>query len=85
MNNVVMLCVELTGEYRPLSEKPLVASVDINTSPNNAGPVFFRGTDGQDVPWLSSVAEWHALTRVDLSEIYVKGTPGDVVTVVGGT
>jgi len=85
MNNVVMLSVVLSGEYQPLSKQPLVASVDINTSPKNAGPVFFRGTNGQDVPWLSDAAEWHHLTRVDLSEIFVKGTPGDVVTVVGGT
>jgi len=85
MKNFVMLRVDLTEEYQPLSKQSLVASVDINTSPSNAGPVFFRGTDGKDVPWNSVCHEWHRFSRVDLSEIFVKGTFGDVVTVVGGT
>ena len=83
MKNVVMLRVDLSGTYRPLSEHSLVASVDINAPPTNVGPVFFRGQDGRDVPWHPS--EWHFFSRVDLSEIFVKGSPGDVVTVVGGT
>jgi hypothetical protein len=83
MKNVVMLRIDLTATYRPLSEKSLVASVDINAPPSNAGPVFFRGQDGKDVPWCSG--QWHRLTHVDLSEIFVKGSIGDVVTVVGGT
>ena len=85
MKNIVMLCVEVSEEYQPLSKQSLVASVDINASPTNAGPVYFRGTDGKDVPWASIKGEWHFFSRVDLSEIFVKGTPGDVVTVVGGT
>ncbi|MCL2646121.1 MAG: hypothetical protein FWD61_03835 [Phycisphaerales bacterium] len=85
MKNVVMLCVEVSSEYQPLSKQSLVASVDINVSPRNAGPVFFRGTDGKDVPWDSLAGQWHRFSRIDLSEIFVKGTPGDVVTVVGGT
>ncbi|MCL2645612.1 MAG: hypothetical protein FWD61_01240 [Phycisphaerales bacterium] len=80
-----MLRVDLSGEYQPLSKQSLVASVDINVPPSNVGPVFFRGTDGKDVPWSHLAAEWHRCVCVDLSEIFVKGTPGDVVTVVGGT
>jgi len=83
MNNAVMFTFELSGEYRPLSETPLVASVDISAPPGNADPVFFRGMDGGDVLWIKG--EWHTMIRVDLSTIYVKGTPGDVVSVVGGT
>jgi hypothetical protein len=45
--------------------------------------VYFRGDDGSDVPWISG--EWHSLKSVDLADIYIKGTAGDVVTVVGGT
>ncbi|MCL2641050.1 MAG: hypothetical protein FWD53_09420 [Phycisphaerales bacterium] len=84
MKNFVMLRVDLTEEYQPLSAKSLVASVDINVPPSNAGPVYFRGTDGKDVPWSQLAAEWHRFYSVNLSEIFVKGTPGDVVTVVGG-
>ena len=79
MNNMVMLRIVVGEEYCPLVDRSLVASVDISAVPDNAGPVFFRGTDGQDVPWISG--EWHALVRVDLGQIQVKGTPGDVITV----
>lgn len=83
MNNAVMFSFEVGEEYRPLVEKPLVASVDISVPPGNAEAVFFRGMDGSDVEWIKG--EWHSMIRVDLSTIYVKGTPGDVVSVVGGT
>ena len=83
MNNAVMFTFEVSEEYRPLSEKPLVASVDISAPPGNSDSVLFRGMDGTDVIWIRG--EWHTMIRVDLSTIYVKGTPGDVVSVVGGT
>ena len=83
MNNVVMRKIVVTGSYQPLSAQSLIASVTISTPPTNAGTVDFLGDDGTDVPWISG--EWHELRSVDLSQIKVKGTPGDVVTVVGGT
>ena len=83
MNNVVMFRVVLSGEYRPLTEHSLVATVDVSVPPSNVGPALFLGADGQEVSWIAG--EWHSLVRVDLSEIRVKGTPGDIVTVVGGT
>ena len=83
MNNVVMFRVVLSEEYRPLVEGSLVATVDVSAPPSNAGPVFFLGLDGEDVGWIAG--EWHSLVRVDLSAIRVKGTPGDVLTVIGGT
>jgi hypothetical protein len=83
MNNVVMRRIVLTGEYRPLVEHSLVATVDVSAPPGNAGPVFFLGDDGADVPWIAG--EWHLLVRVDLSTVKVRGVPGDVLTLVGGT
>ncbi len=83
MNNILMLRVNLTGEYQPLVNRSLIASVEVNTPPTNAGTAFFLGLDGQDVPWVPG--EWHFLAHVDLADIRVKGTPGDLVTVVGGT
>ena len=83
MNNVVMRKITVTGSYQPLTDSQLIASVTISAQPTNVGPVLFEGDDGMNVPWLAG--EWHALVRVDLSAIRVKGTPGDVVTVVGGT
>ena len=38
---------------------------------------------GEPVPWVAG--EWHDFWSVNLNEIVIKGTPGDVVTVIGGT
>ncbi|MFO8015096.1 MAG: hypothetical protein R6X20_17550, partial [Phycisphaerae bacterium] len=67
----------------PLAASTTVASVTISCPPANAGTVYFKGDDGSDVPWVPG--EWHSLVRVNLAEIEVKGTPGDVITLVGGT
>jgi len=83
MNNTVMRKIEVTGSYQSLVNAEMVASVVISAQPANSGPVYFKGDDGLDVPWLPG--EWHEFRSVDLAEIEVKGTPGDVVTVVGGT
>jgi hypothetical protein len=83
MNNVIMRKIDVTGSYQPLASAEMVVSVTISAQPSNSGPVYFKGDDGLDVPWLPG--EWHAFWSVNLAEIEVKGTPGDVVTVVGGT
>jgi len=83
MHNVIMRKIDVTGEYQPLSAVMTVASVTISCPPGNAGVVLFACGDGQDVPWVAG--EWHELQRINLSQLQVKGTPGDVVTVVGGT
>jgi hypothetical protein len=83
MNNVVMRKINVTGSYQPLAGGKLVASVTISALPTNSGPVYFRGDDGLDVPWLPG--EWHEFRSVNLNGIVVKGAVGDAVTVVGGT
>jgi len=83
MNNLIMRKVDVTGNYRPLVSEKMVCTVTISAPPTNVGNVFFKGDDGSDVPWLPS--EWHGLVRVNLADIQVKGTVGDVVTIVGGT
>lgn len=84
MNNVIMRRVEVTADYRPLSAKSReVVSAEISTPPTNTSPVFFRGDDGADVPWVPG--EYHSFTRINLADIKIKGAPGDVVTVIGGT
>jgi len=45
--------------------------------------VNFKGDDGSDVPWVPG--QWHEFMNVDLKDFQIKGTPGDVVTIVGGT
>jgi len=83
MNNVIMRKVTVGAAYAPLVADSLIASVTISCPPSNAGDVVFKGDDGSDVPWIAS--EWHTFQNIDLAAIEVKGTPGDVVTVVGGS
>ena len=83
MNNIIMRTVPVTADYQPLSAVSLVGSVTISIPPSNVGGVFFRGDDGSDVFWR--VGEWHVFHRIDLASVFVKGTPGDEVSVIGGT
>jgi hypothetical protein len=83
MNNIVMRKVVVTADWQPLASASLVASVVISCLPSNAGNVIFEGDGGQEVALIPG--EWHQLRSVDLSTIRVKGTEGDVVTVVGGS
>jgi hypothetical protein len=83
MNNAILRIVTVTGEYQPLAAGSLVASVTISTPPTNGANVVFRGDDGSEVPWVPG--EWHDFRSIDLAELRVKGTPGDQVTIVGGT
>ena len=83
MNNVIMRKVEVAAGYAPLAGESTVMSGQISASPDNGGNVFFKGDDGQDVPWVPG--EYHDFRSVDLAEIQIKGTAGDVVTIVGGT
>ena len=83
MNNTIMRKITVTGAYQRLSATPLVASVSISCPPTNTGVVYFKGDDGSDVPWTSG--EWHEFVRINLADVQIKGTAGDVVTIVGGS
>ena len=83
MNNVIMRKIDVTGSYQPLSTERLVGSVTISTPPTNLGEVLFKAAGGPEVPWIAG--EWHTLRSVNLADIEVKGTVGDMVTVVGGS
>lgn len=83
MNNAIMRRIEASAEYQPISDRKLVASVTLSCLPTNTAVIHFRGDDGSDVPWVPG--EWHEFWSVDLNEILIKGTPGDVLTIIGGT
>lgn len=83
MHNVLMRKLTLTAGYQPLAAAPLVASVTITCLVTNADPALFQGQDGTEVPWLPGEA--HHFAQVNLAEILVKGTPGDALTIVGGS
>ncbi|HRR86587.1 MAG TPA: hypothetical protein P5316_16370 [Phycisphaerae bacterium] len=83
MNNTIMRKLVLTANYQPLAAEKVVGSFVISAPPSNANDAIFLGDEGADVPWVPG--EWHSFRNVDLAAIQVKGTPGDIVTVVGGT
>ncbi len=83
MNNVLMRKIVVTPAYQPLVAQPLIVTVEISALPSNAAPVFFRGDDGSDVPWIAG--EYHTLKSIDLAGLQIKGTPGDAITIIGGT
>lgn len=83
MNNTIMRTITVTADYQPLASQRLVGSVTISCSPGNAAAVIFKGDDGSEVPWIAG--EWHSFRSIDLGAIFVKGTPGDTISIVGGT
>ena len=84
MNNVVLRTIPMTAAFQALSSKEVeVASVDVTCPPGNAHPVIFQGDDGSEVAWIPG--EYHTFWRVNLGAIRVRGAPGDVLTLVGGT
>lgn len=82
-NNLILRRVEVGDDWRPLSDVPLVATVDISTPPTNAGPVFFRAGVAEESFFIGG--ETHTWRNADLSTVEVRGQPGDIVTIIGGT
>jgi len=82
MNNTILRQIDVTEEFQPLASTRTVASVTVSAPPTNAANVTLKSADGeaQMIP-----GEWQEFHRIDLSELQVKGTDGDVVSVVGGT
>lgn len=79
-----MRTITVTEDWQPFTEKDLeVATVDVQATPTNGAPVIFLGDTGQEVPWVPG--EYHTLARINLAELRVKGTPGDTVTIIGGS
>jgi hypothetical protein len=82
MNNVIMRSQTVTTSYVPLAESETICSCTISV-PLGSSVVYFEGDDGSEVPWQGG--EYHRFQSIDLSEIRIKGTAGDTVTIVGGT
>jgi hypothetical protein len=82
MNNTVLKKIDVTDQWQALSPVPLVASVTISALPTNAGNVLLRNGESQ-VELIPG--EWQDFRSVNLAELEVKGTIGDVLSIVGGT
>ncbi len=83
MNNAILRRITVTASYQPLTSERVVGSFTITAPPSNADPVQFLGDTGDDVPMVPG--EWHRFKSINLAELQVRGTPGDIVTVIGGT
>ncbi len=83
MNNVFMRKIDVTENYTSLASEKTVLTVTISAPPTNAANVLFKADDGSDVPWTPG--EWHRFSSINLAELQVKGTPPDVITIIGGT
>lgn len=81
-NNIIMRQPILTGSAQPLGGNE-VFTVDVSCPPGNSGPVYFQTGSSEEIPWVSG--EWHRLEHVRLSDIFVRGTPGDRLSIIGGT
>ena len=75
--------IVLTAVYARVSDVAMVVSAIITCPSTNAGPVYIKGDDAADVPMAPG--DWYPIKHVDLNELEVKGTVGDVLTVIGGT
>lgn len=85
MHNVILRTITMTNAWQPLSDTPLVGSVTISAPPTNAATVLLRSADNPDHEVFFVNGEWHDFHRVELSALQVKGTPGDKLTLIGGT
>jgi len=83
MNKPYMKDVVVTAVYAPLETQRTVLSVIVQCPLTNAGVVYFRGPGFADVQWRPG--EWNPLAGVNLADIEVRGTPGDVVAIRGGS
>ena len=81
-NGILLRQIAVTATFQPLGGNE-VFTVDVSCPPTNSGPVYFKVGDQPEVPWIAS--EWHNFVRIKLKDVFVRGTPGDVVSLVGGT
>ncbi len=83
MNNIIARKITLTTSWQTLASDKTVASITLTAPSYNSANVILEGDTDDEVPL--EPGEWHELEHVNLADIRVKGTAGDIVTVVGGT
>jgi hypothetical protein len=83
MRNLVLLKVELTDEFKPLSEDRLIATFSLVASEKNTADAILSDGKGAEIDLPAGMQ--FRFERVDLSELVVKSKVGEVVFVVGHT
>jgi hypothetical protein len=83
MRNLVLLRVELTDEFKPLSDDRLIATFSLVASEKNTDDAILSDGKGAEIDLPAGMH--FRFERVDLSELVVKSKVGEVVFVVGHT
>ena len=83
MRNLVLLKAELTDEFKPLSDKRLIATFSLVASYKNTAEAIL--TDGKGAEVELPAGMQFRFERVNLSELFVKSKAGEVVFAVGHT
>lgn len=81
-HNPIFRKVTITENYSPLSDTSLRGKFTIVASMSNLGMVEVKGEDGGDLPVFSPNTHFDFLD-IDLRDIQVKGTAGDVLMIAG--
>jgi len=83
MRNSVLLKVELSEEFKPLSEQLLVATFALVASEKNTQDAILTDNNGAEID-LPAGTQFR-FERVNLNELQVRSKAGEVVFVVGHT
>jgi len=82
MNSLIGRKITITTAWQALSANNEIVSGTITAPSTNTGNVSLEGDLGDEIPL--EPGEWHELPLINLANIRVKGTSGDIITVVGG-
>ena len=84
MNNIIARKVTITANYAALSsDTDDIGTITITSPASNSGNINIQGDAGGDTPIVPG--EWHKFENVRLSDIKVKGTADDILTIIGNT
>ncbi len=83
MRNIVLLKVELSEEFKPLSEGLLVATFTLVASEKNTQDAVLADGKGAEIDLPAGMQ--FRFERVNLNELLVRSKAGEVVFVVGHT
>lgn len=82
MGALVAQSITLTTSYVAVSSVEQRFSGEISARTDNTGDAYLQDDDGSGDVALEA-GEWKTFQQIDLSGLSVKGTAGDVLTVIG--
>jgi len=83
VRNVVLLKVEMTSDFEPLSPKRCVATFNLFASEKNTQDAVLSDGKGVEIDLPAGVQ--FRFEEVDLSQLFLRSKGGEVVFVIGHT